>query len=282
MLQSCARPRCQSVEHSCSTPTANLRSRSCHRFGDSKAVFSLIRRRLVDKYPEFANLIPNNKTATKDKTFPARFPRKQQENQHKPYSCLCPLTVLMQLICRSLSRLNINPPNGGWGTIQPLQRLLVEMQHRLRSADPGKRTDIFIGLGTVLRFHERHGRFLTTATAPHYTRLTGLRNYAIYVRDRYILSMRSRFPPKVLQQVTAIKQFSKDVKIGFQAIRRWGERRDPVVPGVAPQRPVSGTNGTFGTPGSNRICSLSDGSPSVCHQQTSVRAYERKRRGAER
>lgn len=218
---------------------------------DLKMVFALTRRTMETQHG--VRFAAGRQVAGKQAKPPARFKKATKD----PYKCLCPLTVFLQLLAQSLSDIHFTRQDE-WGSLAPLRNILTKMDAKIRSRMKA-RTGVDIaqgqsdcaGLARLFMFHERHGRYVVTATAPAYVRMVGLREYAIRVRDQYIASMWGGNPPAV---VTDLLAYSEGIKAARQ------RRLDPINPPnvVKIRETIAGCNGSFHSSGNYHVACLVD------------------------
>lgn len=172
---------------------------------DLRTVFRLLRSRL---YRQFQSAItPGRQAAAPGEQIPERIRR-------NAYTCLCPLTVLLQSVAQCLSDLKVRVPsnagNNAWGTIQPLHRLLVHMEKGLFKTE-GLNGE-HIGLAVCIMLHERNSRYLVTSTSPRYGALRALDTYARALRISYMNGMRDHLPQESRNRVQTLETYSENVK----------------------------------------------------------------------
>ncbi len=93
---------------------------------------------------------------------------------------ICPLTVFLQSIADLLIKFRINAQEAGgqvWGSIYPLQRLLVRLEGSLRISSTR-----WFGLASCIMFHEEFSQFGVTSSAACYRSLRGMDRFGIQHR----------------------------------------------------------------------------------------------------
>lgn len=241
---------------------------------DLSSLLALVRREMNQK-SSCRNYGGPNPVAQKGENIPERLRPKAigPGGLHTcEYQCLCPLTKFLQLIADALSDLNLRFTSSGrhqWDKITPLWRVLNKMQSRFKrpirkpkgmsSTRNDQQVDLCPGVATVIMFHERHGRFAVTGTAPRYVRLTGLQKHAFKMREDFILGMERSLPTEEVERIRTLIQYSEGIKVESNAARRERPQREPKV-GLAPGGPgiIAGCNASFGNNAGYRPACLMD------------------------
>ncbi|KAG8156755.1 hypothetical protein KVR01_013360 [Diaporthe batatas] len=175
---------------------------------DIRTIYRLLRSRLFSQFP---GVPPRGQLAAPGD----RIPEKIRENA---YSCLCPLTVLLQSVAQCFSDLKVSAPseagNDAWGTIQPLHRLLRHMEGRLLTTNNVVRNETgdYIGLAFCIMLHERNSRYLVTSTSPSYGSLKGLDDYGKHLRILHMRRIRQSLSEEFSGRVQLLQAYSEDVK----------------------------------------------------------------------
>lgn len=176
---------------------------------DLRIIFRLLRSRLDRQFQ--SKTVSGRQAAAPGEQIPERIRR-------NIYTCLCPLTVLLQSVAQYLSDLKVRVPhdasNNAWGTIQPLHRLLVHMEKGLTrtTALANENEGEYIGLAVCLMLHERNSRYLVTSTSPRYGALRALDTYARALRIGYMNGMRDILPEESRKRVQTLETYSENVK----------------------------------------------------------------------
>lgn len=222
---------------------------------DLRTIFRLLRTRLSRQFPQSPVRGP---LAGPGDQIPDRI-------RQNVYTCLCPLTVLLQAVAQCLSDLKVHAPsNAGpdaWGTIQPLHRFLVNMERSLtstRDIDPSLPRD-FIGLAFCIMLHEKNSRYLVTSTAPSFGGLKGLDAYGRRLRIMHMSRMRQALSEEARGRVEGLQTYSENVKMerdaAFTAKQPWSG-----VPSAKLEtpEPLLGHNAAFRTTGQFMTACLLD------------------------
>lgn len=223
---------------------------------DLRTIFRLLRSRL---YHQFQSKIqPGRQAAAPGEQIPERIRR-------NVYTCLCPLTMLLQSVAQCLSDLKVRIPrdagNNAWGTIQPLHRLLVNMEKDLSTTQgfvQGTKGE-YIGLAVCIMLHERNSRYLVTSTSPRYGALKALDIYARALRSGYMNGMKDILPEESRNRVEKLETYSETVKserdTTLRAKQEW--RGAPTATLDGPEA-ILGYNAAFRTTGDYMTACLLD------------------------
>lgn len=202
---------------------------------DLRVVLSLVRREMGQS---------GTSTASADKTL-ARFTEGK-------YNCLCPLTVLLQAVASSLSRLNIQAREANMGSASSLHSLLKGMEQKLRVPNEGE-GDFCVGLANTIMIHEKNSRFTVVGSAPRYKKLKGLQRFATDTRTRYIESLKMTMNNQALGRVRAAEEVSKRIS---EAAR---QGKPPAEAAFGFEKiPIDGTNITVTSKGEFKPACLTD------------------------
>lgn len=222
---------------------------------DLRTVLRLLRSRL---YREFPGISRHGQPAAPGDQIPERF-------RNDVYTCLCPLTVLLQAVAQCLSDLKVAAPshagNNAWGTIEPLQKLLVNMERSLSTTEaaPKQPEGEHTGLAFCIMLHERNSRYLVTSTAPQYGALKGLKDYGSRVRRRYMNRMKEALSDEALLRVQSLETYSESVKqertVSLRVNKTWTGAPSATL--AAPEA-IMGHNGAFRTTGDYMTACLLD------------------------
>lgn len=206
---------------------------------DLKTIFAIIRLRLRRDYgiesPE-----PRRVAAPRE-GIPQRI-------LQDAYQTICPLTMLLQAVAQSFSELHVHVKsgtnNGGWGAIEPLQKVLSMMERNLKRTEDDFE---YTGLALCVMFHERNSRYIATSTAPRYQRIAGLQTYAYVLRHNHLNRMRNILPPQAIARVEQLESYSENLKSVWEKLpkqgRTWTGGPPPVI------ESVMGCNASFATSG---------------------------------
>ncbi|KAK2601396.1 hypothetical protein N8I77_010850 [Diaporthe amygdali] len=222
---------------------------------DLRTIFRLLRSRLSRQFP---GIIIRRQSAAPGEQIPERI-------RHNVYTCLCPLTVLLQIVAQCLSDLKVRVPqdvgNNAWGTIQPLYRLLVHMEKSLSTTTgvaEGQPAE-HIGLALCIMLHERNSRYLVTSTAPRYGALKALDTYARSLRIGYMNRMRASLSEEARKRVQSLETYSESVKserdATLRAKKQWNGA--PTATLTTPET-IMGHNAAFRTTGDYMTACLLD------------------------
>lgn len=235
---------------------------------DLKSVLALVRREMNQR-PGCRNYNGSKPAAEKRERIPKRL--RPKDTGRCGHDCLCPLTKFLQLVADALSDLNLRfrPSDRVWENITPLWGLLNRMQalfqrptfkpRKVKNPEDDQELDLCPGIATVIMFHERHGRFVVTGTAPRFVRLTGLQKHAFAIREAYIREMEHGLPENEVERIRALIQFSEGVKQASKAARMARPHREPNIGPVPGGRgTIAGCNASFGNTGRYRRACLMD------------------------
>ncbi|POS75262.1 hypothetical protein DHEL01_v206350 [Diaporthe helianthi] len=222
---------------------------------DLRTIFCLLRSRLD---VEFHGIGVSGQLARPGDQIPDRIRRND-------YTCLCPLTVLLQAVAQCLSDLKVAGPsdagNNAWGTIRPLHRLLVHMEKSLSATDnvdKGLQGE-HIGLAVCIMLHERNSRYLVTSTSPRYGALKALDTYARGLRIAHMNKMREALSKEAQHRVEALERYSENVKSEREATLKtkqpWNGAPSAT---LATPEAIMGHNATFRTTGEYMTACLLD------------------------
>lgn len=202
---------------------------------DLRIVLSLVRREMG---------ISGDSTAPPQATLPASF-------ASDTFNCLCPLTVLLQAVASSLSKLNIQVRADNMGSATPFYRLLNQTEQKLIKVNGDG--DFCAGLAHAITIHEKNSRFTIQGSAPRYGRLKGLQWFATDTRNKYLENLKSTLPQAVLDRLQDVEAVSKGIS---EAAKGGNAPTEP--PAGYVKIPLDGTNITVTAKGQYKPACLSD------------------------
>ncbi|KAK4161323.1 hypothetical protein QBC43DRAFT_291980 [Cladorrhinum sp. PSN259] len=250
---------------------------------DLTKTYALIRREILTNHPEDARHYFQNSTriAGESDTCPPL----------QNYSCLCPLTLFLQFVASSLTRVRVNiaidttklgpdfPSRNrptvnhkeDWGVVKPLRDILIRLSKGLGTAIV-KRADrpdyqFVPAVAQCLMFHKENSAYIITSSAVRYKRLPGLQDIGRRVRRNYMKSMKDKFSPEIKRRTQAVEdgstslfdQYNMQLKMkkNKERIPPWNNPFDSTDAGVTPVQ-ISGQNATFDPKGKYKLGCLID------------------------
>lgn len=223
---------------------------------DLRTIFRLLRSRLHRQFQ--TAIAPGRQAAAPGEQIPERIRR-------NVYTCLCPLTVLLQSVAQCLSDLKVRVPhdagNNAWGTIQPLHKLLVNMEKGFAktSGVANSQEGEYIGLAVCIMLHERNSRYLVTSTSPRYGALKALDTYSRALRIGYMNGMKDILPEESRKRVQTLETYSEEVRSEWNATMKAKEewKGTPKATLNSPEA-ILGHNAAFRTTGDYMTACLLD------------------------
>lgn len=167
------------------------------------------------------------------------------------YNCLCPLTVLLQAVATSLSKLNIEARQENMGSTSSLLSLIKGMEERL--IETNGTGDFCAGLAHAIMIHEKNSQYTVVGSAPRYKRLKGLQWFATDTRNRYLEALKSELPEAALARIREVETVSKDIS---EAAKRGNPPTQP--PAGYEKVRIEGTNITVTAKGDYKPACLTD------------------------
>lgn len=216
---------------------------------DLRTIFRLLRSRLRREFPDVA--VRGQQAAPGDQ-IPDRIRR-------DVYTCLCPLTMLLRAVAQCFSDLKVAAPsnagNNAWGTIEPLHRLLSQMERNMvrTRRDDSEAPGAHIGLAMCIMLHERNSRYLVTSTSPRYGALKALDSYGRGLRIAHLERMKAALPDEAQDRVQTLERYSENV-----AKSEREKTTKPDQPSLDAPEAIMGHNAAFRTTGAYMTACLLD------------------------
>lgn len=168
-----------------------------------KIVFSFIRRDMKLRYPRL-NVGPGQ-VAHAAHQKPVIEP-----NSFIEQKTLCPLVLFFRIISQGLRAYRINVRENSWGPIRPLHDLLLRLQDRIQSHNPGGAL-FWPGLSSCIMFHEYDSTFTIASSTPQYRHLQGLSSVAKTVRGDHFTHLMGQVNNRDKQKIDNVKRLCKKV-----------------------------------------------------------------------
>lgn len=192
-----------------------------------------------------------NQRLTKSRAFVPKLPAIfQKPAAAETVGTLCPLTVFLQAVSNSLTKLKVGHVQGGMGSAQAIIGLLQAMREKLSDVSSG---DECRGLANCIIIHEKNSRFLVFGTAPVYRKLLGLQKFAWATRESYLKNLQRGLPNEVKLKLLEAERFSRQI---LEATRT-GEKPTRS-PDWYTQLVIEGNNATVTAKGQYKPACLTD------------------------
>lgn len=168
-------------------------------------------------------------------------PRLPASFVNRTHTCLCPLTILLQAIASSFTKLEVGSSPDKPKAITGLNSVLNGIRSSLETVN-GNKIHRPPGIACVIMLHERNMKVTVTSSAPQYPALKGLQRYAVEARTRYINYLKSSMPTELFERVQEAEAASQEILDQNNSLGRTGSKDQLARPAWYKAEVIGGSN----------------------------------------